>query len=1168
MKNKLQLFISLILVLLALNLNAQKLSVTNETKSSLSINLTIDDYDIKEIETKDATFHEVVMSNINLPKDKGKPELPYINRYVAIPQNAKVKIVVNSFKKEIIDDVNIMPSKGVISEYDLYDDSHYRDAAIYSNDEFYPKEFVALTDNFTIRGVDVVGLMISPTQYNPVTKELIVYSEINFSIEFESGDRTFGDNRLRSPHFDPILQHHILNYNNLPEIDYSERLQSWIKSDAEGAEYLIIIPDNESFREQAQRLADYRKKQGIITKVFSLGDINANSQDELRNWIVDAYNNWEIAPVAVCLLGDYDTNPTYGISAFTFDFNGYATYISDRPYSDIDNDLLPDIAISRLTAADASEAKIMVDKQINYEFANPVTDEKFYESPIMTCAFQMEKWFQISTESVNGYLSSIGKEPYRYTMHYYYGDEYNGDEWSSASNTAQVVNYFGPNGLGYIPSTPDELGGFIEYNSDEEPLLNKISQEPGYILLNRDHGWFSIWDCPHLSAYSIPHLTNYGKLPFVLSINCASGAFDQYNCLTEAFMRLENAGAVGVIAATYETHTYTNDSYIWGIWDFFENDFLPDYGTSVENNNNYMPAFANVSAKHFLYQQNFPNTYENTRELTSNLFHAHCDAFLKLYSEVPQQMDITHDDIYYYESHSFNIKAPHGSTICISTDDLGEIKTLAIAEGTGNMQAINIPNNVIPGNKLYITVTKPNHIRYEEDVVISTDKAFIMMYDFYLYEDSQEITLNQDTYLNLKLRNIGKENASSINFSLSCDSDLIDITNNNNIIANIGADEIVNVEDAFYLDIIDEIPNGSTITFTLSIEHNGTSHDENFKVAVNSYNFDIISIRAEESDGDGNGFIDPGEIAKFMLLVENNSNYDMENIVANLISNSEFIRVISKDIVIPSLNIGEGTNIEFEFYVEWNILPEPVSLTLEFDIDGSKIRHNFEKLLGTLAENFENGVIENDLWQNDFSNPWYVDSNEAYEGNHSLRSGKIGDESNTQLSITLETFSEQVFSFYYKVSSEEGWDYFYFYIDGEQKIAATGDTEWLFAEYLIPEGTHTYTWVYQKDFMTEDGNDCVWIDNILFPCSSFTDVNEMNNDDIRIYPNPANYFIDIEIENDKEKAKSIEIINEMGVTVIRSKFKNKIDVSSLSPGLYFIRINFKDYIHNEKVVIE
>ena len=1168
MKKHILFFVIIILLVISNSSKAQSLVVKNESKSSLSLELIIDNYNIKEIIDGDEVFHEIALSSIMIPNDKGKPNLPSVNRFIALPQGAKVNVIVESYEKEILKNINIAPSKGVVSEYDTTDYRYDKDLSVYSRNELYPNNIVSLTEQMNLRGVDAVGLSIAPVQFNPVSKELIVYKKIKFRVEFEGGNGTFGNDRLRSMYWDPILQHNILNYNNISEIDYARRMHDWIRNDVEGAEYLIIIPDNESFREQAQRLADYRSKQGIITKVYSLGDINADSQDELRNWIIDAYNNWEIAPVAVCLLGDYSTNYREGIPAFHFNFQSTDPYISDRPYSDIDEDFLPDITVSRLSAANEQEARIVVDKQIDYEFNNPVMESDFYEKPIMTSAYQQTKWFQISAESINGYLSSIGKDPYRLNVIYYYSGDYDDEIWSSANNTDQVVNYFGPNGLGYIPATPGETGAFVEYDNYELELLDKISQEPGYILQNRDHGWYSFWDCPMFESKNVPTLTNHGKLPFVLSINCATGAFDKDGCLAESLMRNEDKGAVGVIAATYETYTYNNDVYLWGIWDFFENSFLPDYGTTIENNNCYMPAFASTSAKHFMFQRVFPNVWNESLQETSNLFNAHCDAFLRLYSEVPQQMEIVHDDIYYNESGSFNIKASHGSVIGISTDEGGKTKTLALAEGTGNMQVINIPNTIIPGNKLYVTVTKPNHLRYEQDVVISTDEAFIMMYDFNLYEDSQEITLNQDTYLDLKLRNIGKEDASSVNLSLNCDNDLINITNNNNIVDNISADEIVNVEDAFHLDIVSEIPNGSTITFTLNIEHDGTNHEEKFEVSVNSYNFEITNIKAEESDGDGNGFIDPGEIAKFILSIENSSNYDMGNIVANLISNTNFIRVISKDIAIPSLNIGEKTDLEFEFYVEWNILPEPISFTLEFDIEGSKIRHDFEKLLGTLAENFEFGVIENDLWQNDTNNPWYVDNNEAYEGNYSMRSGNIGDDSNTQISITLETFSEQVLSFHYKVSSEENWDYFYFYIDGEQKIAATGETGWMLAEYLISEGTHNYKWIYQKDFMSEDGNDCVWIDNIVFPCSSFTSIEEKEEDNIKVYPNPTRDFVNIIINDKNIKVKHIKIYNSIGINVISQDFENPIDIRELPAGLYFINIYCDNKTYVKKIYVE
>ena len=630
----------------------------------------------------------------------------------------------------------------------------------------FPANIVSITEDINLRGVEAIGLNISPIQYNPVKKELIVYTEIELSIEYEGGDSKFGDDRLRSMHWDPILQHNILNYNSLPEINYSERFQQWIADNAEGAEYLIIIPDDESIREQAQRLADYRNKQGIITKVYSLDEMNAHSHEEIRDWFVDAYNNWDIAPVAVCILGDYNIYVKDGIPAFIFDFNEYGEkYISDRPFSDIDDDFIPEIAFSRLSADNAEEARIMVDKQINYEFLNPVMDEEFYDRPLLTSAYQQSKWFQISAACLKGHLQTLGKDPNTISMIYNYEGNYNEDIWSSADNSDQVVNYFGPNGLGYIPATPGEMGGFIEYENSET-LPGTISQNPGYIVLNRDHGWYSLWSCPNLRSSGVRTMTNYDKLPFVLSINCASGAFNQDDCLTEAFMKLENAGSVGVIAPTFETHSYTNDSFLWGVWDFFENDFLPDYGTSVENNNNYMPAFANTSAKHFLYQQNFPNTYQNTRELASNLFHAHCDAFLKLYSEVPQEMTIEHDDFYYYESNTFNIKAPIGSMIGISTEKSGRIKVLAIAQGTGDMQAIFIPNNTTPGSKLYVTVTNTNHLRYEKEINISTNEAFVIMEDFNLYDDSHEIILNQDTYLDIIMRNIGDQNISSINLSL------------------------------------------------------------------------------------------------------------------------------------------------------------------------------------------------------------------------------------------------------------------------------------------------------------------------------------------------------------------------------------------------------------------
>lgn len=1168
MRNLYLIIIVIASILLSNNVNAQKLTITNQSKSALSLELKIDDYDIKEINDGKEILHEVALSSITIPNDKGKPNLPSVNRFIAVPNNAKAKVVVNNYKKEILKNINIAPSRGIVSEYDTTNSDYIKDSDIYSKDELFPANIVSITEDINLRGVEAIGLNISPIQYNPVRKELIVYTEIELSIEYEGGDSEFGDDRLRSMHWDPILQHNILNYNSLPEINYSKRFQQWIADNAEGAEYLIIIPDDESIREQAQRLADYRNKQGIITKVYSLDEMNAHSHEEIRDWFVDAYNNWDIAPVAVCILGDYNIYAKDGIPAFIFDFNEYGEkYISDRPFSDIDDDFIPEIAFSRLSADNAEEARIMVDKQINYEFLNPVMDEEFYDRPLLTSAYQQSKWFQISAACLKGHLQTLGKDPNTISMIYNYEGNYNEDIWSSADNSDQVVNYFGPNGLGYIPATPGEMGGFIEYENSET-LPGTISQNPGYIVLNRDHGWYSLWSCPNLRSSGVRTMTNYDKLPFVLSINCASGAFNQDDCLTEAFMKLENAGSVGVIAPTFETHSYTNDSFLWGVWDFFENDFLPDYGTSVENNNNYMPAFANTSAKHFLYQQNFPNTYQNTRELASNLFHAHCDAFLKLYSEVPQEMTIEHDDFYYYESNTFNIKAPIGSMIGISTEKSGRIKVLAIAQGTGDMQAIFIPNNTTPGSKLYVTVTNTNHLRYEKEINISTNEAFIIMEDFNLYDDSHEIILNQDTYLDIIMRNIGGQNISSINLSLRCNSDIITITENNNTIEEIISYDTIYLEDAFYLDITDGIPNGSIITFTMTIEFDDSTYEQNFDILVNSYNFEIINTDIEETEGNSNNIIEPGEFAKFIFTIKNTGNFTMDNIYANLISNDNYVRVITEDLEVSSLDINESTNIEFETYIEWDVTEEPISLTLELNIDDCRIMENIEYYIGILFEDFENETFNSNLWQNDINSPWYIDSSEAYEGKHSLRSGDIDDDESTSISINIENFIDQNLKFYYKVSSEEYWDYFIFYIDGTPFIQEHGVTNWKYAEYYITKGNHTFKWEYTKDPMSSDGSDCVWIDFITLPYSTCTSIDEKNIDDISIYPNPADETINIDINGNNIKPKDIIIYNNNGVKVIEQEFSDEIDISKLDPGLYMIKIRYNDNNYVRHILVE
>ena len=85
-------------------------------------------------------------------------------------------------------------------------------------------------------------------------------------------------------------------------------------------------------------------------------------------------------------------------------------------------------------------------------------------------------------------------------------------------------------------------------------------------------------------------------------------------------------------------------------------------------------------------------------------------------------------------------------------------------------------------------------------------------------------------------------------------------------------------------------------------------------------------------------------------------------------------------------------------------------------------------------------------------------------------------------------------SFSAKASSEQGnsgtiYDYLTFYIDNEQMILIGGESDWDEYSFVVTPGEHTFRWVYEKDAAGSSGDDCAWIDNIIFPPGSIPPLN-------------------------------------------------------------------------------
>lgn len=655
---------------------------------------------IEEIEIDGEVMQVYGVPGIFLPNDAGAPNLAGTGRYIAIPKGARAEVKILDARTEVYHNVEIAPAPVLPFENDDSPLKYEKDMQIYGRDAYYPDVPVKLSAPTQIRGVDVVILGVTPFQYNPVTKELIIYKDLRIRVNFIGGNGHFGEDRLRSPYWEPILQEHLLNYNSLPKIDFysPERLRA-----RGGYEYIIIVPDDQTFISYANQIKAWRKLQGISCEVFTLNQVGGSSATAIENFLNNAYNNWTPAPVAFLLLSDYPSSGEgYGITSPTW--NNYC--VSDNIYADVNGDDLPDMFSARLCAQNATHLDRMVNKFLSYE-QNPYTAANFYSAPLVSCAWQTERWFQLCAEVIRGFfIHELSKNPARqYAV--YSGTPTAGCSWSTATNTSAVVNYW--NTLGYIPQTNpyDETW----WNNGSASGINSAINSGAFLVQHRDHGAVTGWGEPSYTTSDLNGLTNT-MFPFVYSTNCLTGKYNYSSeCFTEKFHRIQY-GALGVNAASEISYSFVNDVYIWGTYDGLWSQFDPGYPTfHIVGSNELRPAAAMVYGKFYLQASSWPYNTQN-KVHTYHLFHHHGDAFTTLYSQVPQNLNVSHSSVLYTNQTSFSVKADAGSVIALTVN--GEI--IGVAQGTGNYVAIPIP----PQNPgwMKVTVTKANYRRYEGNVHI------------------------------------------------------------------------------------------------------------------------------------------------------------------------------------------------------------------------------------------------------------------------------------------------------------------------------------------------------------------------------------------------------------------------------------------------------------------
>jgi hypothetical protein len=219
------------------------ISIESQSSTHIAVNFSVSSFQFNDVLINGEHAKTIQIPGVFLPNNEGAPDLPGIGRYIALPQGAKASVSIISSRTETFSNIDIAPAFRIPKVYDQGPLVYQKDEKIYSNNTYYPENPVIISQLKQIRVVDVVLLGITPFQYNPVTKELIVYRDIKVNVSFNGGNGQFGEDRLRSRWWDPILRDMILNQSELPEFEYF----TYSNSKTQDFEYVIIVPDNADY---------------------------------------------------------------------------------------------------------------------------------------------------------------------------------------------------------------------------------------------------------------------------------------------------------------------------------------------------------------------------------------------------------------------------------------------------------------------------------------------------------------------------------------------------------------------------------------------------------------------------------------------------------------------------------------------------------------------------------------------------------------------------------------------------------------------------------------------------------------------------------------------------------------------------------------------------------
>ncbi|MFH2095731.1 MAG: C25 family cysteine peptidase, partial [Bacteroidota bacterium] len=459
-------------------------------------------YSITPVNTGNGTAYVVEAPDCTPILESGAPDLPKYTQSIIIPDQGGSSLQITSSAYIELNNIDIAPSKGNLTRDIDPASVPYMYGKLYSVDGFFPVNSGMLKEPYILRDFRGQTLVLHPFQYNPVTKTLRIYTEIKAMISYNNNSGINELTRIKSPEinddFGHIYARHFLNYE-------SAKTKYTALSEGAPGNMLIICYDN--YLSAMQPFVDWKRRKGIETEIVGVSTVGTTSS-AIKTYVANYYNTNGL--VYLLIVGDDPQVTSSSTSAGDSDVDyGYIA----------GSDHYAEIFVGRFSAQTIAEVQTQVSRTIEYE-KTPVIGDWWTNAIGIGSDQGPGDDNEMDYEHIRNIMTDLLGFTYSNDFEFYDGSQGGND--ASGNPTPSMVGTAVNGGASTI--------FYCGHGSDDQFVTSGFS------------------------STDVNNLTNNNKYPFIISVACVNGNFQNITCFAEAWLRAtdngEPTGAIAFLGST------------------------------------------------------------------------------------------------------------------------------------------------------------------------------------------------------------------------------------------------------------------------------------------------------------------------------------------------------------------------------------------------------------------------------------------------------------------------------------------------------------------------------------------------------------------------------------------------------------------------------------------